>query len=50
MNFKRRVRETKRFGLLINAIKYSGNSSEIVVSWMQSADLVTLKVKITEAT
>ncbi len=31
--------------LLINAIKYSGNSSEIVVSWMQSADLVTLKVK-----
>lgn len=31
--------------LLINAIKYSGNSDEITITWAQSAALVNLKVK-----
>lgn len=31
--------------LLINAIKYSGNSSEITVSWMKNQNSVFLKVK-----
>lgn len=31
--------------LLINAIKYSGNSNEITITWAQGADFVNLKVK-----
>lgn len=31
--------------LLINAIKYSGNSSEIIISWEENSSFVILKVK-----